>query len=88
MVVSGPVTLANVTNILQSGLTHIRQGATKLDLGGVSDLDSSLLAAILSWQRAAREGKMPFEVANVPKDLETLARLYGVDKLLSVSSGS
>ena len=80
--VSGPVTLANVAGVLEAGYAQIREGATAVDLGGVTDLDSSLLAMLLAWRREARRLGRDLEVAHLPRGLDTLARLYGVVELL------
>lgn len=82
MVVSGPVTLRNVAALLAEGYGHIEAGARTVDLAEVTELDSSLLAALLAWLRAARRRNGELEFANLPQGLETIARLYGVAELL------
>ncbi len=81
---SGPVTLANVAQVLQEGLQQIREGARTVDLGGVTELDSSLLAMLLAWLREAKGRKAEIAFANLPQGLETIAQLYGVEGLLPV----
>ncbi|MGE5131237.1 MAG: lipid asymmetry maintenance protein MlaB [Sphingomonadaceae bacterium] len=83
LVVSGPVTLANVGQVLADGVRELRAGARTVDLGEVTDIDSSLLAAMLAWMREARRagGEVGFE--RLPEGLVTIARLYGVDGLLA-----
>ena len=56
-----------------------------VDLGEVTELDSSLLAAMLAWLRDARAAGRKLAFANLPESLQTIARLYGVDSLLPVS---
>jgi phospholipid transport system transporter-binding protein len=80
---SGPVTLANVAQVLEEGLQQIRDGARTVDLGEVTELDSSLLAMLLAWLREAKGQKSELAFANLPQGLETIAKLYGVDGLLS-----
>ena len=86
IVVSGPVTLANVAAVLEEGRRHLAEGVPTVDLGEVTELDSSLLAAMLAWLRDARAGGRALAFANLPESLRTIARLYGVDSLLPVSS--
>jgi phospholipid transport system transporter-binding protein len=81
---SGPVTLANVAQVLEEGLQQIRDGARIVDLGGVTELDSSLLAMLLAWLREAKRSGSEVAFANLPQGLETIAQLYGVDGLLPV----
>ncbi|HTL25877.1 MAG TPA: STAS domain-containing protein [Burkholderiales bacterium] len=82
MLVSGPVTLANVSQVLDEGYAAIRDGAGAIDLAGVTELDSSLLAMLLAWLRAAAQAGRTLRLDNLPGGLITLAQLYGVDELL------
>jgi len=82
MMIAGPATLANVTQLLDAGLSQVREGVTIIDLAEVTELDSSLLAATLAWLREARRLNRALCVANMPKGLQTLAQLYGVEGLL------
>lgn len=83
--IAGPVTLANVTKTLEDSLAQLRAGASVVDLSEVTDLDSSLLAAILALVREARATSRKLVLANLPEGLQTLAALYGVGELLPVS---
>ncbi len=85
MLIAGPATLENITSLLEEGLGQIRAGVASVDLAEVSELDSSLLAAVLAWIREARLQNRTLTVANLPKGLQTLAELYGVEELLPVA---
>ena len=80
--VNGPVTLANVTQVLEEGYAAIRSGAGAVDLKGVTELDSSLLAMLLAWMREALQAGRTLRLDNLPAGLTTIAELYGVDELL------
>jgi len=82
MFVSGPVTLANVADVLREGCDELRAGVRTIDLGEVTELDSSLLAALFAWIRAAKSNGTEVVFANLPEGLMTVARLYGVAELL------
>jgi phospholipid transport system transporter-binding protein len=82
MVVGGPVTLANVRRVVEDGERHIDEGVRTVDLSEVSELDSSLLAALFAWLRHARKREVEIGFVNLPESLRTIARLYGVDTLL------
>lgn len=88
MLVSGPVTLANVAAILEEGRRHLDEGVRTVDLAEVSEMDSSLLALMLAWLRDARSRSRELAFTNAPESLRTIARLYGVDGLLPVSASS
>jgi phospholipid transport system transporter-binding protein len=83
IVVSGPVTLANVAAVLEEGRRHLEEGVRTVDLGEVTEIDSSLLAAMLAWLRDARRRGRELVFANLPQSLSTIARLYGVDALIA-----
>jgi len=85
MVVSGPVTLANVAALLDEGRRHLADGVQTVDLGEVSEMDSALLALLLAWLREARQHERALAFANLPESVRTIARLYGVDRLLPAS---
>jgi len=82
MVLSGPVTLANVAAVLEEGRRHLEDGVDSVDLAGVTEMDSALLALLLAWMREAKSRERSLTLANPPQALSTIARLYGVDTLL------
>ncbi len=82
MVLSGPVTLANVAAVLEEGRRHLEDGVESVDLAGVTEMDSALLALLLAWMREAKSRDRSLTLANPPQALSTIARLYGVDTLL------
>lgn len=82
IIVSGSVTLANVASLLEEGRRHLDEGVAIVDLGEVTEMDSSLLALMLAWLRDARARKRELGFANLPQSLQAIARLYGVDELI------
>ena len=82
LLVTGPVTLANVAQTLEEGYAAIRAGAGAVDLAGVTELDSSLLAMLLAWLREAARAGRTLRLDNLPGGLATIAQLYGVVELL------
>jgi phospholipid transport system transporter-binding protein len=82
IVVGGPVTLANVMRVVEEGRRHLEEGVQTIDLSEVTEMDSSLLAAMLSWLRDSKQREHELIFTNLPDALLTIARLYGVDGLL------
>ena len=80
--VSGPVTLANVAGLIEEARAPLAEGVRAVDLGEVTELDSSLLAVLFSWLREAKARGRELSFAHLPQDLVTLAQLYGVAQLL------
>lgn len=70
---------------LGAGLSRIAAGANEVDCVALTHFDSSALAVLLAWSRAARARGAALEVVNLPEGLASLAKVYGVDELLSIS---
>ena len=86
IIISGSVTLANVASLLDEGRRHLDEGVSSVDLGEVTEMDSSLVALMLAWLRDARARKRELSFANLPPSLQAIARLYGVDELIPVGA--
>jgi phospholipid transport system transporter-binding protein len=67
---------------LEQGMAAIAAGETVFDLGGVKAADSTGVAVMLAWQRKAQSVGQRLSFINVPADVHSLAKLYGVDSLL------
>ena len=76
------LTHASAKAALAAGLERIAAGATGVDCVQLEQFDSSALAVLLAWQRAARARGQALDVVNLPASLASLARAYGVDSLL------
>jgi phospholipid transport system transporter-binding protein len=85
MLVSGAATLVEAAALLQQGREQIQGGVRIVDLGEVSELDSSALAVLLAWLREARDRNRELVFAGLPAGLSAIARLYGVAELLPVA---
>ncbi|MDA0276952.1 MAG: STAS domain-containing protein, partial [Proteobacteria bacterium] len=69
---------------LEQGRAQILDGARVVDLSGVTELDSSVLAMLLAWLREAKSRDRELAFTGLPGGLTAIARLYGVDGLLAV----
>ena len=85
---SGPVTMRNVTAVLEESGRLFSGPRVVVDLGGVTDLDSAAVSLLLEWRRGARAANREIEFVNVPANLKSLADLYGVSELLEKSRSS
>jgi phospholipid transport system transporter-binding protein len=82
VLVEGPITLDTVPALAQAFEAHLAAGAALVDLGNVTDVDSSAVALVLEWRRQAEVRKVDLRMANPPAALQNLAKLYGVLELL------
>ncbi len=77
-------TLRMLTQTLQ------REGGASLtvDASGLQQFDTSALAVLLECARVAQAAGKSFTVHGAPAKLSELARLYGVDQLLSLQGAA
>lgn len=76
---------SNAREVLKEGLEAIARGEHECDLGNLVQVDSTSVAVLLAWQRAALENRSSLRFLRTPASLVSLATLYGVDGLLSQS---
>jgi phospholipid transport system transporter-binding protein len=80
--VSGPMTMSGAAAMLAEGEAAIAANASAFDLAAVTDMDSSCLAVVFGWMRAATATGKSFRLLNPPPNLLSLAAVYGVADLL------
>ena len=79
------LTVLNAPSVLEAGLRAIADGQTEIDLAELTAVDSSAVATMLAWQRAARKSGKSLVFRNLPANLQSLVNLYDVDELLQTS---
>jgi phospholipid transport system transporter-binding protein len=84
LAVEGPMTAATARTLLEEGRPGV--GAWVVDLSAVSHADSSGLAVLLDWLRTSRKAGGSLRFVALPEALQSLARLYGIDTLLSAET--
>lgn len=77
-----PLTMQETGVALTEGLRTIEAGETIIDLAAIAVVDSSGVAILLAWQRAAQARGAKLDFRNPPAALCSLAALYGVEDLL------
>ena len=80
--VTGAMTLSSATALLKEGLPFAERGNAVFDMAGVTEIDSSGLAVIFGWQRAAQASGQSIRIVNFPENLKSLSGVYGVGDLL------
>lgn len=80
--VQGPITVDNVAALLAQGNGLFAAPAVTVDLGAVTEVDSSALSLLLEWRREALRNGRTIHYLNLPGNLKSLADLYGVTELL------
>jgi phospholipid transport system transporter-binding protein len=78
----GPVTLDNLQELLGQATAAVTGGAAEVDLSGVTEVDSSIVALMLACVRDARAKSAAIRFRNLPASVQTLIGLYDVGDLL------
>jgi phospholipid transport system transporter-binding protein len=76
------LTVANAKQALELGLAAIEAGQDTLDLSKLAVVDSGAVSVMLAWRRAAQKAGQPLHLKNLPPNLKSLTKLYGVCDLL------
>jgi phospholipid transport system transporter-binding protein len=81
--VRGPLRFATVPGVWRAART-IAADAPRLtvDLAGVTEADSAALALLVEWMREARQRGAEVHFAGMPRQLEAIVRVSGLDGLL------
>lgn len=85
LIVTAPLVMDNARSLLEAGRAALLVGEQVIDLGQVGEADSSALAVMLGWMRAASLSRSTLKFANIPAGVLSLAELYGVVELLPLA---
>jgi phospholipid transport system transporter-binding protein len=86
--IGATLTHASASSALAAGLARIDAGATTVDCAQLTQFDSSALAVLLAWRRAAKARGRALGILNVPSGLASLAQVYGIDSLFAAAPPS
>jgi len=84
--VSGPVTMDNALELLESGSQYLGGSQTVIDFSEVSEIDSSSVSLMLEWSRRARAAGGQVQFANLGEAITSLTDLYGVEDLIALDA--
>jgi phospholipid transport system transporter-binding protein len=76
------ITNQNAARVVAAGQSAILAGDCVIDFSAVVRCDTAAVACVLEWIRLARARSRKLELLAVPKDLLSLAKLYGVEALI------
>ena len=79
----GGVNLENALALREDGLRLFTEQETTLDLSGVTEVDSAAVSLLFEWRRAALAANRRIRYINLPDNLTSLAKLYGVTEIVS-----
>ena len=79
----GAVNLENALALREEGLRLFVDPEVTLDLAGVTEVDSAAVSLLFEWRRAALAANRSIRYVNLPDNLTSLAKLYGVTELVA-----
>ncbi len=79
---AGPLTLQTVKALFDRGLQADGSASLVVDLARVEAVDSAGVSLLLTWLREAQRTNITLCFSNIPENLMSLARLYGVADML------
>ena len=80
------LSLQNAVTSVQAGLAAIAGGQVQFDLSALTIVDSSAVAVMLEWQRAAKRLGKVITFLGVPANVSSLIELYGLSELLTMTA--
>jgi len=82
----GELDFATVPGVLQHAGADMRGiDGIRVDLKGVTRADSAGLALLVEWLRESERAGVPIRFINVPVQLLSIARVCGLEEILSLS---
>ncbi|MDA9210659.1 STAS domain-containing protein [Methylophilaceae bacterium] len=82
-IMKGDITLIQAPSIMELTIGYEWKNSVLIDLIQVEEVDTSLLGLIFEWKRQAKKYNKTVRIKNTPSNLESLAKLYGVEKFIS-----
>lgn len=82
------LTIDQAQMALDDGLRAIAGGQTQIDLSKVTAIDSSAVAVLLNWARAASKASTQLHLVGTPANLISLIDVYGVSGLLAIDAAA
>jgi phospholipid transport system transporter-binding protein len=79
--IEGALTMGTVQTALAEGHQLFNGPQVQVDLGRVTEVDSSAVSLLLEWMRAASRGGWTMRYTDFNTNLKSLAVLYGVSGL-------
>lgn len=85
LLVKAPLIMANASELFEAGRAALQPGEQIIDFSAVTEADSSALAVMLGWLRAAPLSRSTVKFVQIPNGVRSLAELYGVSELLPLA---
>lgn len=78
-----PMTVSTAPALLTAGQNALNEPSETFDLSGVKEADSSALAVMLGWMRAAEAGGRTLQFTHLPVGVQALINVYGLHSIFA-----
>ncbi|MGD2055761.1 MAG: STAS domain-containing protein [Gammaproteobacteria bacterium] len=83
---SGDLVFGNVAGLLKEvGSRFAGEDTIRVDLAGVTRADSAGLALLVEWLRESERRDKSIRFLNMPEQMRSIARVCGLDRILTAS---
>ncbi len=83
---SGEMNFDSVARLLNSAQISFENGDLAVDLSAVSRFNSASLTLLLEWMKKAQQKGVQIKYHSVPEQLMVIAKAYGIDHELPLST--
>ncbi|RLA16945.1 MAG: NTP-binding protein [Gammaproteobacteria bacterium] len=84
--VTGPVVFATAGELLETSRELFAAAASlRVDLSGVTEVDSAALALLIEWSRQAHQQHRTIRIEHTPEKLMAIARLTGTGDIIAMT---
>ena len=84
--VNGPMSMPHVESLLAESVALDTAKEVEIDLSSVSEVDTATISLLFEWLRMAHNHKCKVHYTNLPENLASLAKLYGVLELIPLAA--
>ena len=81
--VATPMVFSTATALLTAGQNALSEPSETFDLSGVKAADSTALAVMLGWMRAAEASGRTLKFTHLPVGVQALINLYGLHSIFA-----
>ena len=85
--VSGDILVDNANAVLNESNALEMTDNLQIDMSAVNDVDTAALSILIQWQKRALAANKAVVFNKLPKNLISLAALYGVTDFIPLSAG-
>jgi len=85
LAIRSAMTFAQAVELREAVIAALNRDGITIDLGTVTESDSTAISLLLEWQRTAKARGWKVGYVNLPANLRSLAEVYGVLELLALT---